>query len=92
MPRLPWRGPRQLAYRRGYLSARDLDIQQDHVWLCLRGQRDGGGAVPGLADDVHIGLRLEDLAQSLTDQRVIVNEQDARPAIRSGHDDVQVVV
>jgi hypothetical protein len=42
-----------------------------------RGEFEGGAPVVGLADDLHVGLGLEDHAQPAAYERLVVGDQDA---------------
>ena len=63
--------------RRQPVHARHADVHQDDVGGAAAGERDRLDAVRGLADDLDVGLGLEDRAQPAAHHRLIVGEQHA---------------
>jgi hypothetical protein len=72
----PGRDLPDLAHGGGRLPAGNLDVEQDDVGALAGGGRDRVGAVARLPDHLHVVLRLEDPAQPLADEHVVVHEQD----------------
>ena len=52
-------------------------VHDDDVRVGLLDQGDGVQAVAGLAGDLQVGVVLEDAAEALADQRVVVDQDDA---------------
>ena len=52
-------------------------VHDDHVRVGLLDQRHRVQAVAGLAGDLQVGVVLEDAAEPLADQRVVVDQDDA---------------
>ena len=65
----------------GRLAAGYLHVEQDDVRALARGGRHRGRAVARLADHVHVVLRLQDPAQPLADEHVVVDDQDPRAVV-----------
>ena len=66
-------------------DARQAKVHQDHVGLQLQRQRDPGGPVGSLADDLD-ALRLQQLADQAAVVVVVLDQQDAgRRLVRIGH-------
>src|SRR5262245_62560200 len=61
------------------VQERHADIQDDDVGLKSERFLDSLTAVAGLGDDFPPGLLLENLAEPLTHQRVIVTDEDTQP-------------
>ncbi len=74
-PRRPF--PTEQAPRRlDPVGARHADVHQDDVGREARGEPRRLLAVLGLADDLEVGLALEDDAEAAADERLVVREQD----------------
>ena len=58
-------------------SVGHADVHDDDVRLQLTSEPDGVGSVGGFADDLDVVLELEDEAEALADERLVVGEQDA---------------
>ena len=56
------------------------DVQDDDVRLMLGGLPDGFAAVARLGDDGPVRLGFEDIPEALPHERVIVRDEDAKPA------------
>ena len=54
-----------------------LDVHQHHVGLAPAREIDRRRPVPGLADDLDAGLRLEDRAEAGAHERLIVGDEHA---------------
>jgi hypothetical protein len=54
------------------------DVHQHDVGALALGQRDGLGAVAGLADDLHVLLGVEDHAEAAAHERLVVGDHHAR--------------
>src|SRR6266567_1783517 len=52
------------------------DVHQDDVRRQLLDQRDRFAPVPGLADDLHVTLELQDVADATPEERVTVDDHD----------------
>src|SRR5690606_13601344 len=59
-------------------QTREADVDHDHGRPETLRRFDGAAAVADLADDFDLGGGLENLAQALTDDRVVFGEQHAR--------------
>src|SRR5699024_8805334 len=66
--------------------ARHAHIHQHHVDPAGAQLLDGGGAVRGLDDDLHVVLRVDDHRETGADQRLVVDEGDAQGTVEGvGH-------
>ena len=59
------------------VEPRHHEVEQDHVGVGARGGVDRGLAVAGLGDDLDVVLEVEERAQALAHDGVVVGEQDA---------------
>ena len=57
------------------VDARHLHVHEHDVGAQLAGQLDGLGAVPGLADDLDVGLDRQDQPEPGADQRLVVDQE-----------------
>ena len=73
----PRAGAPQALERADAVEPRHHEVEQDHVRVGARGGVDGGLAVAGLGDDLDVVLEVEERAQALAHDRVVVGEQDA---------------
>src|SRR5699024_6343387 len=64
--------------------ARHAHIHQHHVDPAGAQLLDGGGAVRGLDDDLHVVLRVDDHRETGADQRLVVDEGDAQGTVEGG--------
>src|SRR6185312_15227473 len=78
--------PGELSDGGGSVHLRHPQVHQDHVRPQQAGQPDGLGPVGGLADDLEAGLVAEHPGQAVTDDRVVVGDQqpDDRGAVVGG--------
>ena len=67
----------QALQRADAVEPRHHEVEQDHVGVGARGGVDRGLAVAGLGDDLDVVLEVEERAQALAHDRVVVGEQDA---------------
>jgi len=70
---------------RGDILARDLHVQEHDVGTLFGGPLQGRSAVLCLADDDHVILRLKDLSQTLSEESVVIDDQNRRHVSRLGH-------
>ena len=56
---------------------RHPDVHEDDVGVVLAGQGDGFGAVRGLAQDLHVGRRLDHNLEAAPYQGLVVGDDDA---------------
>ena len=75
-----------LAGRREAVHPRHADVHQRHVRGEAARRRDRLLPVPGLGDDLHVGLGLDDHPEAAPDHRLVVGDQDPdhAPATHSG--------
>ena len=55
------------------------EVHQDDVGRRLEGPIDGAPGIVGLADDLEVRLRPEDVGDAHPEQGVVVDDQDPRP-------------
>ena len=75
-------GPAIVAGRLEAVHHRHPDVEQAHVGPEAPRERDRLGAVGGLADDLDVGLRVEDHAEPRAHEVLVVGDQHAHASRR----------
>ncbi len=57
------------------VEVREVDVEQDDLWLELLRQPDGAGAVLGLADDVE-SFGLQQASRACAERREVIDYED----------------